>query len=228
MRFWYCLLCFALQQATGQTDTIWQTYHLKIVPTWHQEPLVLQNKYPINNQEQVQFTVFKWYLSAFFLKNKDQLVYQCKQQPVLMDAEKPKTWDISLQIPTNVAFDQLCFVFGIDEKTNDAGIGAGDLDPAKGMYWTWETGYIHCKLEGNRFNKKNKQTFTAHIGGFLPPFAAMQHKILAVHSSNNELTAMIDLACFWPYFSAQKKQNLMTPSAEAVQWSQQLIQCLHE
>ncbi|MEC8457907.1 MAG: MbnP family protein [Bacteroidota bacterium] len=56
--------------------------------------------------------------------------------------------------------------FGVDSLLNYNGIHEGALDPINDMYWTWQTGYIHCKLEGYILNHTTKQNFEYHIGGY--------------------------------------------------------------
>jgi hypothetical protein len=48
-----------------------------------------------------------------------------------------------------------------------SGAQTGALDPTKGMFWTWNTGYIMAKLEGNSqlANTPNNE-IQYHIGGF--------------------------------------------------------------
>lgn len=45
-------------------------------------------------------------------------------------------------------FNQMIFYMGIDQPHNTSGDQAGDLDPVYGMIWTWSTGYIFLKHEG--------------------------------------------------------------------------------
>jgi hypothetical protein len=64
------------------------------------------------------------------------------------------------------------FLVGIDEERNHAGIQSGALDPARGMFWTWKSGYIFLVLEG-----RSPQSpvpggrFSYHIGGGEPSLA---------------------------------------------------------
>ena len=55
---------------------------------------------------------------------------------------------------------------GVDSTLNYDGIHEGALDPINNMYWTWQTGYIHCKLEGYILNQSAKRSFEFHIGGY--------------------------------------------------------------
>lgn len=57
-------------------------------------------------------------------------------------------------------------MIGIDSTRNCSGAQTGDLDPARGMFWTWNSGYIFLKLEGKSPVAGTNQAFTYHIGGF--------------------------------------------------------------
>lgn len=49
-------------------------------------------------------------------------------------------------------------------------IAKGVLDPVKGMFWAWNTGYIFLKLEGkSTYSKSPSNIFEYHIGGFKQP-----------------------------------------------------------
>jgi hypothetical protein len=45
---------------------------------------------------------------------------------------------LSFDLPTYLKYDQIQFQLGIDSLTNVSGAMGGDLDPTKGMYWTWQ------------------------------------------------------------------------------------------
>lgn len=48
---------------------------------------------------------------------------------------------LPLNLPANL-------LFGVDSLLQVSGVQSGALDPLKGMYWTWQTGYIQFKMEG--------------------------------------------------------------------------------
>jgi hypothetical protein len=45
-------------------------------------------------------------------------------------------------------YTKLRFYIGVDEVHNHTGAQEGDLDPIYGMLWTWDTGYVFFKHEG--------------------------------------------------------------------------------
>ncbi|MFN6086764.1 MAG: MbnP family protein, partial [Fluviicola sp.] len=107
------------------------------------------------------------YISNVELKNGNKVVFKEKNSFHLIDFSDTSTTSFLL---TNkkVNFTSISFQVGVDSSTTLSGALGGDLDPTKGMYWTWQTGYIHFKLEGIN-NFKTKKDFVYHIGGFQHP-----------------------------------------------------------
>ncbi|HKP31377.1 MAG TPA: MbnP family protein [Chitinophagaceae bacterium] len=67
-------------------------------------------------------------------------------------------------------YNAISFLLGVDSVRNVSGAQTGALDPANGMFWTWNTGYIMAKLEGSSpVSNQPNQTFEYHIGGFSGP-----------------------------------------------------------
>jgi hypothetical protein len=64
-------------------------------------------------------------------------------------------------------YDSIRFLLGVDSASNTSGAQAGALDPLQDMFWTWNTGYIMFKLEGNspQSNVINNK-IEYHIGGY--------------------------------------------------------------
>lgn len=65
-------------------------------------------------------------------------------------------------------YTHLTFMLGIDSLTNTLPIEdrTGVLDPvSNGMYWSWNSGYIFFKMEGNSISAPNGR-FMYHIGLF--------------------------------------------------------------
>jgi hypothetical protein len=45
-------------------------------------------------------------------------------------------------------YTSVSFIIGVDSLRNCSGAQTGDLDPSKGMFWDWTSGYIMAWLEG--------------------------------------------------------------------------------
>ena len=87
------------------------------------------------------------------------------------------------------ACDTIGFNIGVDRATNLEGVKADDLDPLKGMYWTWNTGYINIKIEALLYDSTGKvKSLKYHIGGFESPFDTTQHV-----STDHSLESSIDI-----------------------------------
>lgn len=67
----------------------------------------------------------------------------------------------------NGTYNSITFTIGVDSLRNVSGAQTGALDPANGMFWSWNSGYIMMKLEG--VSPKSTQSgnmLKYHIGGF--------------------------------------------------------------
>jgi hypothetical protein len=84
----------------------------------------------------------------------------------LVDAQNLQSTVIGSQAAVNT-YNSIAFVIGVDSIRNVSGAQDGALDPAKGMFWTWSTGYIMAKFEGvSPASIQPGNRFEYHIGGF--------------------------------------------------------------
>lgn len=104
-----------------------------------------------------EFTVdhLRYYLSNFRLRSADGRWFANPQSPqssqgyFLVDAAAKETQTLRIGPLPQGDYSGIEFLIGVDPERNHAGAQAGDLDPARGMFWTWATGYIFFKLEGH-------------------------------------------------------------------------------
>jgi len=88
------------------------------------------------------------------------------QDHYLLDLVPDSNSGIRLSFPSG-NYTGVRFTVGVDSVRNFSGAQTGALDPANGMFWTWNSGYIMAKLEGNSNaagTPDNK--FEYHIGGY--------------------------------------------------------------
>jgi hypothetical protein len=122
------------------------------------------------NGDDFKITTFKYYISNLSLIMKNGGKVFIPDSYFLVDAADSSTL---IQQITNIPegkYTGIAFTIGVDSLRNFAGAQSGALDPAKGMFWTWNSGYIFVKLEGESTKstaKKNRLTF--HIGGAKDP-----------------------------------------------------------
>lgn len=77
----------------------------------------------------------------------------------------------SLILPLPYSIDHVDLLIGLDSLLNTSARVDGNLDPALGMYWAWNSGYIHLKVTGKSSLVTNeKQQFDWHLGGYRKPY----------------------------------------------------------
>ena len=76
-------------------------------------------------------------------------------------------------------YQAIRFQVGLDSLAQAATDYQGALDPVKGMFWTWNTGYINAKLEGAIAQSgEPEREVTLHLGGYRQPFATAHEVVL--------------------------------------------------
>ncbi len=108
-----------------------------------------------------------YHVRNFTLLKEDGSVYKVPESYFLIDHEKPSSAFITLpDIPAG-DYTGVSFIIGVDSTRNTPGVQTGALDPVNAMFWSWNTGYIFVRMEGNSPvspQPNNKLLF--HIGGF--------------------------------------------------------------
>ncbi|MDI3322395.1 MbnP family protein [Pinibacter soli] len=118
--------------------------------------------------EPYTLTTFKYYIGDIQLLNTSSgKVYNVSNKTFyLVDASDSASSNITLKAPVGT-YDAINFTIGVDSIYNVSGAQSGDLDPAKGMFWTWNTGYIMAKMEGaSPLSDLPNNRIQFHIGGF--------------------------------------------------------------
>lgn len=182
------------------------------------------NQWLYNNphNDSILFTNVQFYLSKIELLNNGKTVWQEPNSYHLLSADDSNSLHIKLPV-SNIAFNAIRFHIGIDSATNYAGAQGGDLDPTKGMYWTWQNGYINCKLEGqSTLCQTRNNEFTFHIGGYLFPYNTLQTVSIPCNTAN-VIDLNIDLTKWFNVVDISKQNHIMSPGPEAVLLANKLI-----
>ncbi len=111
--------------------------HLRFSPVFRGKEFVLAADGSAPASHQIK--TFKCYLSAFALTADGQVVWSEKDSFHFLDATDPTTMEVDLAAPKYMTYDAVQFQLGIDSPTSVSGAMGGDLDPTKGMYWTWNS-----------------------------------------------------------------------------------------
>ena len=216
MRFLIVFIFLWTNLLPAQGDTITLNFKAK----YANEALVFNNMY----DNKLHFTMFKCYVSNFKFFKAGQLVHSTEHTYFLLNFDDKKSLMRTIPFPKEISFDEIQFTLGIDASTNEAGIGEGELDPTYGMYWTWNTGYIHVKIEGTSTTCPTKDHgFQYHLGGYIEDNNTAQTISFKVVQENS-FTFSIDLKKFFASLDLKKEHTFMSPSPKAVQLSQKLAQ----
>jgi hypothetical protein len=137
------------------------------------QPLRLDgSKYRTAAGEEFSVDHLRYYLSNFRLRKTDGSWFanpknvQTSQGYFLVDASIKESQNFLIGPVPPGEYSGIEFLVGVDPERNNAGAQRGDLDPARGMFWTWNTGYIFFKLEGHSAQSPGKQhEITYHLGG---------------------------------------------------------------
>jgi hypothetical protein len=179
------IVCMALAQTNKEKlTTDMQTIHLLFKNMVGDS--VLQTGVSYTNAFGEPFTVraFKYYISDIELQYADSSIYKANIAPRLVNETDSTTRQLSLTAPEGT-ITSIHFLLGVDSVINTTGIQTGDLDPAKGMYWVWNTGYIMAKLEGTSAAAKSPgRQFTYDIGGYKSGENAARQITLSVPSQS--------------------------------------------
>ncbi len=177
--------------------------------------------YKINKTDSIQIDVLKFYISGIEFLNNDKVVWKEKNSFHLVDFETITPQTILLNIPADLHVTNINFNLGIDSVTSTSGALAEDLDPTKGMYWAWQSGYINFKMEGTSPScNTRKHQFQFHFGGYKKPYYAMQTITLPVTNFNkNTLTINFNVVPFFETINLSQTNSIMIPGKEAMELS---------
>lgn len=141
----------------------------------------------------------------------------------LLDTEHPESF--FFPVPANLNIREIQFTLGIDSAMQESGVRGGDLDPMHGMYWTWQSGYIHAKIEGRSpAFPSRKNEFQYHLGGYRSPWNTLQP--IRLHIENQqEIDVQIALDSFFKVISPAEESAVMQPGPKAQLLSYHLAQC---
>jgi len=128
----------------------------------------------------------------------------------LLDLADSASLDQQMSRPVN---NKISLLFGIDSTIQVGGVGTGALDPLRGMYWTWQTGYVQWKMEGAIRVDSVESPLELHLGGF--DGATKSQSMLSdylIYPTTNSVIAQWDISPFLSEVVRRKKFGVMSPS----------------
>jgi len=135
-------------------------------------PLQLGSAIRTSSGDELIVDKLRYYLSNLRLRRSDGGWYSNPQSPqsadgyFLIDEAVPASKKFSIGPVPDGDYSGIEFLIGVDEARNHSGAQSGALDPARGMFWTWHSGYVFFKLEGHSPQSPvSGQTLAYHVGG---------------------------------------------------------------
>lgn len=186
---------------------------LRFVPWCGDHALLLNTDEKLSDGTTVRIATFRFYAGVPVI-NGDGQANLLPYEYHLVDAEDTASWAMS--IPRSAL---PFFLLGVDSLTNVSGAFGGDLDPIKGMYWAWNSGYINLKLEGSSpASPYASREFELHLGGYLPPYATAQRVVLP-EQATDDMVVRVDILPLLEAADLRTKCNVMSPGDVAVRLS---------
>ncbi len=189
-----------------------QTLRFRVV--YGQEPVEWGKKYfSSSSQERFIFSRISFYLSEFSWSGSGGRTVNEPERVELLQAGEEED---SMRIKAPFRPSGLCFRFGLDSATQVSGETSGALDPALGMYWAWNTGYIQCKLEGvsPASGGKNGQ-FEFHLGGYRNPYPTDFPVCLSFAEANQNPEVRLNLKPLMDAVSLKKNWSVINPGEQS-------------
>ncbi len=194
LKLYFIFILFTVLSSRAQKNV--GTLIINIHPVFDGKELVLsENAYVNANGDSIYIDTFKFYFSNLCLSGTKPF---CEKESYhLIDAENISTLSFTLKDIPIANYSELSFEIGVDSLKNTKGVLTGDLDPIKGMYWAWNTGYIAAKLEGHsKVCKTLHNAFEFHIGGYLQPYRSLRKNKISVGNLQISSTAVNTLELY--------------------------------
>ena len=227
----FLLICCFQNYSQSNSDSLHLNFNLK----FNKLPLELNKNYVSDTKDTLSISTFKCYVSNIQIQYSDNSRFIQNDSQHLLDFDSSNSFQIPICKKSDKLISKITFNIGIDSLTNTAGAMAGDLDPIKGMYWAWQSGYINMKIEGKSTRcKTRKNEFQFHIGGYLSPFYAMRKVEINGNdnsndnfNSNNKINIAIELNDFFSKIQLSQTNSVMIPGKIALELANDSVKMFH-
>lgn len=198
--------------------------HIKFNNRVGDDPLALgTSQYTNESNELYTVSKFNYYISNIKFIKKDNSEYAEPESYHLIQQNVSGSEHFHVANVPAGEYKAVTFMIGVDEARNTGGAQTGALAVDNGMFWTWSTGYIMAKLEGNSSSSSNPdQSFKQHVGGFNGEFSGIRtvtltfpNTISTGNDASGDVVVKADLKkWFGPNtVTIENNSNIMMPSA---------------
>ena len=149
------------------------------------DTFAFNNNYVNSAGDTFSVNMLKYYVSNITLTNSDDSQVSVPGSYFLVDHNTFMEDEFTLNgIPIG-SYKKISFLLGVDSAANVSGAQAGDLDPAKGMFWDWNSGYIMSRLEGySPASTAIGKKIIFHVGGFTKPNLSLKNIAIDFNGTN--------------------------------------------
>lgn len=168
--------------------------HIVVQPICGKRPFFFDSSFVNAMGETFQVSKCLFYLSNFSVTYTDGKKEKIPASYFLIDLSDSMSCKIQLPVQ-NKKIQSIHFLLGIDSATNVRGIQKGVLDPVRGMFWTWNTGYVMAKMEGiSPASTMPGKKFSYHVGGYAGNQNVIKSIDLSIPASpENKIVLLVDL-----------------------------------
>lgn len=207
------------------TDLLAQKTSVQFKAVFGNRDLIISEQaFKSSEGEEIQISALRFYCSKFRFWQNDTLVWEENSSYHLIDCANESSTSLVFEKIPQKAYNRITFSLGLDSLTNLSGALGDDLDPSKGMYWTWQSGYINFKMEGKHpLSVTRDKEFQFHLGGYQFPYNSIQNVTLNITPEKSTII-YLDLALILKQIDWMKKSNIMSPCTESVHMMRTIAQ----
>jgi hypothetical protein len=120
---------------------------------------------------------FKYYISNIqFVSSATGDTIKIPDTYFLIEHKKPQSKAAQFKVPSG-GYYGMSFMIGIDSAKNLSGPHTGALDPALGMFWNKDDGYVMAVMEGKfGANRPPADNYSFRIGGTRAPYNVLSRR----------------------------------------------------
>jgi hypothetical protein len=190
---------------------------VEINPTFNDQKIEKNSWYSSEKNDSIQIQKVQFYLTDFIIKTSENNIISIDESNFLVDVFNPETLKRKLENTSFKDIKEISFNIGVTDSLHTIGALAGDLDPSKGMYWSWQSGYINFKIEGNSPScETRKNKFQFHIGGYQNPYKTTKRVSFQLeNTSNKNIIIKVNIADFFTNIDLKEENQIMIPGKKA-------------
>ncbi len=139
-------------------------FKIEFEHTFDADEFALGTPYTTASSEELTFNTVRYYISNIKLKTTTGTEWIQPESYYLIDLSIPGSAIINIPDVPAGDYTEVTYTIGVDSTRNVSGAQTGALSPANNMFWSWNSGYIFMKFEGE--SPQVTGGFAYHIGGY--------------------------------------------------------------